>query len=183
MKASTMTMRNTLSAVARYTLRYPMASVAAVVVVAVAALLLFVGLGKRLNVGGILGTLFGRAKDHLPQALPWDAEKDKPAGPLPGRVDDAGQAIAPGQADEHGWTEVAQVDVVDRSHNPFRDKGVVEIAGEGGAKEALVLPKGVQDTDVDKVVRVSVKDFRVTLKAKPNVGKVSQSTIDYLKGK
>jgi hypothetical protein len=152
-------------------LRYPVALIISIGVVLVAVLMLMFGVGDRFNVGGVLGKLFGTDG-------PEDDSEIKVANKVPkGRVDKDGKPIKKGEADETGWVQ-QEVELLDRSSNPFRDKKKIRVKTSTGEK-SIKLPTGVEDTDVEQVIEITPKNFEVVVKEGPK--KVDQDTIDYLR--
>jgi len=148
-------------AVKAYTwvVRYPLALIIAVFVVAGAAVLMFFGAGDRFNVGGILGKLFGTKPSTHANVVPDDRE------------------VPIGKPDDKGWVQ-HEVEVLDVSSNPFRDKEVIHVKTEDGVKK-VSLPQGVRDTDVDHVIVVGSSDIQVVVKSGPKP--IEKSTIDFLR--
>jgi len=159
-------------AVWNWLVRYPIALIITIGLLAVAVLLMVLGVGDRFNVGGIIGHLFDRKSE--------DANKVKLANEIPeDRKDSKGDPIEKGSPDEHGWVQ-HEVKVLDRSKNPFRDKDAVVLQREDGTEKKLRLPTGVKDTDVSTVIEIEPESFEVVLKSGPE--KIDQDTIDYLRG-
>lgn len=155
----------------RWLLRYPIALVVSIGVILFASTLMLLGVGDRFNLGGVLGWLFGHDDT--------DESDVKRSNKVPDeRVDDAGNTIPKGEPDEDGWVQ-QDVDVVDHSHNPFRDKSKLEVIEPDGKTKKIRLPKGVKDTDVEQVIQIQPSEFEVVVKGPSET--VNQDTVDYLK--
>jgi len=127
----------------------------ALIVVAVAVLLIIFGF-KNIQVGGILGRLFGK-KDPDDNAI--DTANTVPED----RVDKDGKIIKPGEADSEGNTQAVVVPI--KKPGIFSNPDVVEFTPPGEDKSVKVkLPTGVKAKDVDKVIVVKPKKFAVTVK-------------------
>lgn len=154
-----------------WTLRYPLALLISIIVVAVAVLFLFFGVGDVFNVGGIIGKLFG--KDDTDGESEIEIANKVP----PNRVDKEGKPLPLEEKDEEGWAQQS-VSVIDRSSNPFRDQTKVVVQTEEGVEKKLRLPIGVKDTDVKQVIEVKPKVYKVIVKAAPK--KADEDLINYL---
>lgn len=142
-----------------WVIRYPLALVIAIFVIAGAAILMFFGAGDRFNVGGILGKLFGTKPQTHANVVPDDRD------------------VLIGTPDDKGWVQ-HKVEVLDVSSNPFRDKEVIHVKTDDGITK-VSLPQGVRDTDVDHVIVVGSGDIQVVVKAGPKL--VDANTIDLLR--
>lgn len=150
--------------------RYPLALIAAFVVLLVASALLGLGVGDRVNWGGILGSLFGENKD-LDQAEKANKIPDE-------RVHENGEIIKKNEPDEEGYAQ-REVKILDRSSNPFRDKTKIKIITKEGSEKKISLPTGVEDTDVSKVLEIKPKVYRVEVKERPE-GRIRDEDLDLL---
>lgn len=151
--------------------RYPVALIAAVAVIAFASFLMATGKGDRFNLGGILGKLFG-LEDKKPDRM-------QRANAIPeDRVDDEGNPIEKGEADKEGFVQ-NEVQPLDRSSNPFRDKSKVVIEDKKGKRE-IKLPEGVFDKDVDRVLEIEPEVYGVRVKNRPEE-RVTDEELDLLK--
>lgn len=137
------------------------ASTVVKVLIAVAAVAVFIALYavlKNWNIGGFLGKLF--------KGPPSGRDKVKIANTIPNeRVDDSGVPIPHGKPDNKGFTQWV-VHEAEVGVNPFRDKSklkvkttVEETQPDGTTttkvvEKEIVLPKGVKDKDVSKVVEI-----------------------------
>lgn len=156
--------------VGNWVVRYPVALVISIGVLAVAVLLMMFGVGDAFNVGGILGKLFGKDDTDSTSRVKLGNRVPK------NRVDADGNRIDIGVVDPEGWKQ-APVEVLDRSSNPFRDKTQIEVKSSEGTKK-LRLPTGVKDTDVAEVIEIQPKEFKVVVKSGP--AKVDPGLIDLL---
>lgn len=133
-------------------LKYPFIILIVLAVFAVAAVALC--FYNKTNVGGLIGKvmeMLGLAKSN---SL---VEK---ANSVP---QDRKQAI--GEADANGYVQ-HKVDELKISDNPFRDKTILNLPD--GQK--IKLPEGIQDTDVDTVIRT-----QVDIKVIPKEGNIKQA--------
>lgn len=161
-----------LKVVFNWVLRYPLALIGAFLVIVLASVLMFLGMGDRFNWGGIIGTLFGKKKptreeraNKIPDSRVYN-EEDETQIPI-------------GEADEEGYVQ-RPVEIIDHSSNPFRDKTEIEITTSEGKKKKIALPQGVEDTDVDKVIEIKPEVFEVKTKKRPSE-RVSDNDLDLLK--
>ena len=141
-------------------LRWLVGPGAALVVVVVAIVLVALGV-KNVQVGGIIGKIFGK-KGSGKKAI--DVANTIPEG----RVDDDGNLIPQGEPDKKGYTQAKVVPI----HNPgiFSNPDSVVFTPPGEAKPVEVeLPKGIKAKDVDKVIVVKQDEFVVTVKDKSGV--------------
>jgi hypothetical protein len=128
---------------------------AALLVVVVAVALVALGL-KNVQVGGILGLLFGKKK---PEHDAIDVANSIP----PDRVDANGKLIQPGQPDSKGMTQAVVVPI--QSPGIFSNPDTVVFTPPGHDKPIEVkLPDGVKANDVHQVVVVAPQKFVVTVK-------------------
>lgn len=138
-----------------------------IAVVAVAAFIGLFFLVKNFNIGGWLHRLF--------KGEPQGKEKVKIANSVPqDRVDKTGHLIPHGEPDDQGFTQWS-VHAIETSSNPFRDKSKLKVVRtveekQGDAvvmttqRKEIVLPTGVKDTDVTKVVEVRPEVFVVEVR-------------------
>ncbi len=128
---------------------------AALFVVLVGILLASMGM-KQLQIGGLLGRLFGKKEpDHKVIDVANSIDPD--------RVDPNGNLIQPGTPDSKGDTQVVVVPIKDPGL--FSNPNTVVFTPPGKAEPIEVtLPDGVQSKDVDKVVVVQPGQFVVTVK-------------------
>lgn len=124
--------------------RYPVAAIIAAVVVVVGVMLLTAGVD--VNIGGIIKYLFGRPKGSESVIAAANTVPDK-------RVDEQGDEIPVGTADERGWTQW-EVREFKTSANPLRDREEIVVTKPDGTEHTVRLPTGIKDTDVDRVIEV-----------------------------
>lgn len=128
-------------------LKYPLA-VAGTVVLVAAAVFCAMG-GKTLQIGGLLGSLWGKKPGPDVRTLP-----------PPDRKDDQGKPILPGQSDDKGWVQ-APVSLDVKNPGIFSDpKKIVVVHPEKGEVE-IPLPIGVKNSDVKSVIEVSPNVYQV----------------------
>lgn len=151
--------------------RYLLAPIPALVIVAGAIILVVLG-AKNIQIGGILGKLFGHKGDSKKAV---DVANTVPED----RVDKDGKIIPPGTPDEKGITQAVVVPIEPPGIFSNPDKVVINHPEE---KKPVVidLPKGVKAKDVDKVVVVKPEVFAVTVK---DGSKVEAKTVDDLLSK
>jgi hypothetical protein len=141
-----------------------------VLLVVGAVLLVAMGL-KNVQIGGILGLLFGKKK---PEHEAIDVANSIPAG----RVDANGKLIPEGQADSKGMTQAVVVPI----QNPgiFSNPDTVVFTPPGQDKPVEVkLPDGVKAKDVEQVIVVQPQKFVVTVKDSSGIS--AQHVNDLLK--
>jgi hypothetical protein len=118
----------------------------ALIIIAGAVLLVCTGF-KNIQIGGLLGKLFGK-KDPDNRAI--DVANSVPKD----RVDANGKIIPQGEPDSHGMTQAVVVPI---DH--------VEFTPPGESKPTtIVLPTGVKAKDVEHVIVVKPGTFAVTVK-------------------
>lgn len=133
-----------------------LAPVVAVVVIAVAIVLVSMGF-KELQIGGLLGKLFGRTTDDSKKNIDVINSID------PNRIDKDGRVIPINKPDSKGDTQV-QVVPIDQP-GLFSDPNTVTFTPPNETKPVqIVLPDGVTSKDVDKVVIVSPGIHAITVK-------------------
>lgn len=156
-----------------WTLRYPVALIISFLVIVVASILLFTGVGgsDRFNWGGLIGTLFGKKKKGSA------SKKHQKANAIPeDRVDEKGDPLPKDEPDDKGYVQ-REVEVLDRSSNPFRDKTVIKIGKDG---KKIDLPEGLKDTDVEKVIEIEPEVYEVVENKRPKE-RVTKQDLDLLK--
>lgn len=149
--------------------RYLLAPVPAILIAVVA--LVLIGLGvKNIQIGGILGKLFGHKPPEGKKAV--DVANSIPED----RVDSSGKVIQPGVPDEKGLTQAVVVPI--EPPGVFSNPDKVVIKNPEDQKSVVVdLPTGVKARDVDKVIVVNPKVVAVTVK---DHSKVPRNTVDDL---
>jgi len=133
-----------------------LAPVVAIVIIVVAVVLVSMGF-KELQIGGLLGKLFGRTTDDLKKNIDIINSIDS------NRIDKNGQVIPINQPDSQGNTQVQVVPI--NQPGLFSDPSVVTFTPPNADKPIqIVLPDGVTSKDVDKVVIVSPGIHAITVK-------------------
>lgn len=129
-------------------IRYPLATAATVALVAFAvAMLIF---GKRVQIGGLLGKLWGRK----------DSPDDPVLKPPPGRTDPAtGKPIEPGQPDPGGFVQPIPVEI--KEPGIFSDPNKITVVTPDGKEVDVKLPTGVKNKDVKQVVMVAPNVYQI----------------------
>ena len=148
--------------------RYVLAPLPAILIVVGAIILVVLG-AKNIQIGGLLGKLFGHKNDgkkavDVANSVPED------------RVDKDGKVIPPGTPDAKGITQAVVVPIEPPGIFSNPDKVVIN---DPEAKKPVVidLPEGIKARDVDKVVVVKPEVYAVTVK---DSTKVSGTTVDDL---
>lgn len=157
-----------LKAMLRWLGKIFLAPGAALLVIVAAVLLASFGF-KNIQIGGLLGKLFGK-KDPEKKAI--DTANSVPKD----RVDKDGKLIQPGTPDSKGMTQAVVVPI----QNPgiFSNPDHVIFMPPGETKPVEIkLPDGVKSSDVDSVVVVKPDHFVVTVKDSSGV---KASTVDAL---
>lgn len=149
--------------------KYLLAPLPALLIVAGAIILVVLG-AKNVQIGGILGKLFGH---DGPSKKAVDVANTIPED----RVDDKGNLIPIGTPDSQGITQ-ATVHPIE-SPGIFSNPSTVTIQPAGQDKVVVKLPDGVKSSDVDKVVVVSPDVVAVSVKDGSNIP--SQTIDDLLK--
>lgn len=151
--------------------RYVLAPLPAILIVVGAILLVVLG-AKNIQIGGLLGKLFGHKNDgkkavDVANSIPED------------RITKDGKIILPGTPDAKGITQAIVVPIEPPGIFSNPDKVVIN---DPEAKKPVVveLPEGIKANDVDKVVIVKPEVYAVTIK---DTSKVSARTVDDLLSK
>lgn len=147
--------RNKLLAFGKAALKWLFSPGAALIIILVALILAAIGI-KNVQIGGLLGKLFGKKS---PENRAIDTANSVP----PNRIDNHGNIIPEGVPDEHGMTQVQVVPI----ENPgiFSNPDTVKFTPPGESKPTeVVLPEGVKAKDVDKVIVVKPGKIIVTVK-------------------
>ena len=127
----------------------------ALVLVVLAVLLVSMGF-KELQIGGLLGKLFGK-KEPGHKAIDTANSVD------PDRVGPDGKLIQPGVPDSKGQTQVVVVPI--KEPGLFSNPDTVTFTPPGRTEPIEVqLPDGVKNKDVEKVIVVQPDKFVVTVK-------------------
>jgi len=141
-----------------------------VVLVLVVVAIILVSLGiKNIQIGGLIGRIFGKKK---PEHTAIDVANSVPTA----RVDDKGKIIPIGVPDSKGMTQAAVVPI----QNPgiFSNPDHVVFTPPGDTKPIEIqLPVGVKAKDVERVIVVKPTKFVVTVKDKSGI---KAATVDDL---
>lgn len=146
----------------KFVLKYPIAIPVTILLVALAIAALF--LGQTIQIGGILGKLWGKGKkDDKRAVVPED------------RVDKDGNKIQPGESDDKGYVQ-APVDTNIKKPGIFSDPTEVVVVDPDEGEVVIPLPEGVKNANVKEVIRIKPKVYEV----KNNDGGVSIYELDEL---
>lgn len=129
-------------------IRYPVATVLTVLTVSVAVFLAF--FGKTIQIGGLLGKFWGKK----------EPKKDRRNEVTPGRVDESGKPIQPGQSDDQGWVQ-APVTTDIKEPGIFDDPGTVTVIHPEKGEVEIPLPTGVKNSDVKEVTEIRPDVYEV----------------------
>jgi len=135
-----------VSSVGKWFIRYPLAAASAILVIAGGVMLLI--MGKDVQIGGLLGKLFGKNKNSNARGIP---PKD--------RIDKDGKPIQPGQSDESGYVQAPVYEIKDPGF--FDDPDTVTIIHPDKGKVVIDLPKGVKNKDVKEVVEMAPDIYEI----------------------
>ncbi len=142
-------MKEFFSKVWTFTLKYPFA-VAGTILLVVLAVLLAV-FGQKVQIGGLLGLLWGRKDEVDPNIRVL---------PPPDRVDKDGKPIPAGESDDKGWTQ-APVNVPIAEPSIFSDPKIITITHPDKGEVKIPLPEGVKNEDVKQVVEIAPNVYQV----------------------
>jgi hypothetical protein len=150
--------------------KYLLAPLPALLLVGLALLAVICGF-KNVQIGGLLGKLFGKPEGK--KAV--DVANSIP----PDRIGKDGQVLQPGKPDSQGITQAVVVPV--ETGGLFSDPTVVKVTPPGETKAITIhLPDGVKDKDVHQVVMLTPEIVAVTVK---DTSKVSAKKVDDLLSK
>jgi len=137
--------------------RWVYAPLVAILVIVVVFILVALGV-KDLQIGGLLGKLFGK-EDPKDGKKAIDVANSVPEG----RVDENGVILKPGEPDSKGQTQAVVVPI--EEPGLFDDPNKVKITPPGEDKPVVIdLPDGVKSKDVDKVIVVKPEVYAVTVR-------------------
>lgn len=149
--------------------RWVYAPLVAILVIVVVFILVALGV-KNLQIGDLLGKLFGKDPKDGKKAV--DVANTVPEG----RVDKDGVIIKPGEPDSKGQTQAVVVPI--EEPGLFDDPNKVKITPPGEDKPVVIdLPDGVKSKDVDKVIVIKPEVFAVTIR---DSSKVKAKDVDDL---
>jgi len=149
-----------LAAFAKWAARVLVAPGVALLLIVGAVMLVALGL-KNVQIGGLLGMLFGKKK---PEHTAIDTANSVPKD----RVDDKGKIIPIGEPDSKGMTQAVVVPIQNPGILSNPDHVVFTPPGETKPIE-IQLPDGVKAKDVEKVIVVKPTKFVVTVKDKSGI--------------
>lgn len=132
-----------------FTLKYPFAVIGTVLLVALAVFLAV--FGHKMQIGGLLGLLWGKKDETDPNVRVL---------PPPDRVDKDGKPIPAGESDDGGWTQ-APINMPIAEPGIFSDPKVIVIDHPEKGEMKIPLPEGVKSEDVKQVVEVSPNVYQV----------------------
>lgn len=147
------------------------APIVLVVLVIGAGLLVAAGM-KNLQIGGLIGALFGKKS-------PEKTVIDVANSVAKDRVDSNGKLIPVGQADEHGMTQAAVVPIANPGLFSNPDTVTFTPPGPEAKPVEVKLPTGVKSSDVEHVIVVQPDKFVVTVKDSSGIS--AQRVDDLLK--
>lgn len=133
--------------VGKWLLRYPLAAAATVFIVAAGVALIL--MGKDVQLGGIIGRLFGREKGKNVRGVPPE-----------GRRDEKGEPIPPGESDEKGYVQ-APVSTEIKKPGLFDDPDTIVVVHPEKGEVVIDLPEGVKNKDVREVVEIRPDVYEV----------------------
>lgn len=154
----------------RWIKRYVLAPLPAILIVVGAIILVVLG-AKNIQIGGLLGRLFGHKNPESKKAI--DVVNTVPED----RVDPTGKVIPIGTPDAKGITQAEVVPIEQPGIFSNPDQVVIK---KGEEKIVVDLPEGVKSTDVDTVIIVKPEILAVTVK---DTSKVSGQKVDDLLNK
>ncbi len=141
--------------------RWIAAPLPAILLVVVVVILVVLGF-RNIQIGGLLGRLFGVEKAKGKKVV--DVANSVPED----RVDQKGQIIPPGTPDSKGQTQAVVVPI--EPSGVFSNPDQVKIVPPGETKPVVVdLPDGVKAKDVDKVIVVKPEVYAITVKDKSGI--------------
>jgi hypothetical protein len=132
-----------------FTLKYPVAVIGTVLLVALSIFLAV--FGHKMQIGGLLGLLWGKKDDPDPNIRVL---------PPPDRVDKDGKPIPAGESDDKGWTQ-APINVPIQEPGIFSNPDVVVVKHPDKGEVKIPLPEGVKNKDVKQVVEVAPNVYQV----------------------
>lgn len=140
-----------------FTLKYPVAVFGTALLVLFAVL--FAVFGQKIQIGGLLGSLWGKKSQTDPNVRVL---------PPPDRVDKDGKPIPAGESDDKGWTQ-APVNVELKEPGIFDDPNVITITHPDKGEVKIPLPEGVKSEDVKQVVEVAPNIYEIKNLDRPSV--------------
>ena len=142
-------LKSALYSIGNFCIRYPLA-IAATVLLVVGAVIA-AAFGQKIQIGGLLGRLWGKAADSENQPIVL---------PPPNRVDDKGKVIEPGESDNKGWVQSPTVLPI-KPPTILSDPNKVVVVEPTGKEVEIPLPTGVKNSDVKEVVMIAPNVYQV----------------------
>jgi hypothetical protein len=152
-----------------FTLKYPLAIVGTIFLVALAIFLII--FGQKFQIRGLLGRLWGRKPVVDPNVR---------VIPPPGRVDTGGVLIPAGKSDDLGYVQ-SPVQVVIKDPGVFDDPNIIIVNHPEKGDIVIPLPTGVKNEDVKQVVEIEPNVYQLSNNDKPLVN--AGSLLDELEKK
>jgi hypothetical protein len=121
--------------------KYPLATAAAVFIIIAAVAMKF--LGHDVQIGGLLDKLFGKKPSPGVRVIP-----------PPGRVNDKGDPIQPGQSDDRGYIQ-SPVSTEIKKPGIFSNPDTITVIKPDKTEVILPLPTGIKNTDISEVIEVT----------------------------
>ena len=131
----------------KWIVRYPIAAAVTVILVLVAVAAL--ASGRKLQIGGLLGKLWGKEPRENKRGIP---PKD--------RVDGDGKPIIPGESDDKGFVQAPAIKEI-KKPGMFDDPKTVTIVHPDKGEVTIDLPEGVRNEDVKEVVEIEPDVYEV----------------------
>lgn len=134
-------------AIGRWCVRYPIAAAVTVVVVLLAVMAM--ASGKKFQLGGLLGKLWGtKPKENKRGVVPED------------RVDADGKPIKPGESDVKGFVQAPAIKGI-KKPGLFDDPKTITVVHPEKGEIVIDLPEGVKNEDVKEVVEIEPDVYEV----------------------
>jgi hypothetical protein len=146
-----------------------------VAILVIVAVFVLVALGvKNIQIGGLLGRLFGKDDSGPKGTKAIDVANSVPKD----RVDKNGVILKPGEPDSKGQTQAVVVPI--EEPGLFDDPGKIRITPPGADKPTeVILPDGVSSSDVRQVI--ILKPSVVVVSVRDNSGIKAQHIDDLLR--
>lgn len=132
-----------------YAIRYPLAT--ALTVLLFIGTIVILATGKKIQIGGILGLIWGKENPATPDVKLLPPTK---------RVDETGKPIVPGTSDSKGYVQV-QNQIPIEPPGILSDPNKIVVQHPERGKEVLELPTGVKNEDVKTVIEISPKVYQI----------------------
>ncbi len=133
--------------IGRWCVRYPIAAVISVIVMVVA--IVFIVAGKDIQIGGLLGKLFGKEPGPNARGVP---PKE--------RVRENGTTILPGESDNKGFVQSPALKTI-KTPGLFDDPKTITVVHPEKGDIKIDLPEGVKNEDVKEVVEIEADVYEV----------------------